>query len=154
MLWSGDNPARTVLLAAAAALPLAAGIIAPAAVGAEPIPATAPVSAGVELIMVEQAGCWYCARWKDEVMPEYALTAEGRAAPLRMVPLDGPWPDGLALDSRPAITPTFILVRGGQELSRLEGYPGEDYFWPLLAGMLAEAGVGVAQAETAAENGT
>lgn len=130
---------RMALAAALAALSLG---LAPASGATVPIPATAPVSAGAELIMVEQPGCWYCARWKAEVMPGYAQTAEGRAAPLRMVMLDGPWPDGLALDRRPVLTPTFILVSGGKELSRLEGYPGKDHFLPVLAQMLAEAGVG------------
>lgn len=127
---------------AAAAVPLGLALAGPAALAETvPIPAMAPVSEGVELVMVEQTGCHFCAQWKAEVMPEYALTAEGRAAPLRMVLLNGPWPDGLALGSRPAITPTFILIRDGQELSRLEGYPGEDFFWPLLGRMLAEAGI-------------
>ena len=33
-------------------------------------------------------------------------------------------------------TPTFILVEGGQEIGRIEGYPGEDFFWGLLKMML------------------
>lgn len=129
-----------------AAIGLALWLGAGPAPATTPIPAMAPVSEGVELIMVEQRGCHFCAQWKAEVMPEYAQTGEGRAAPLRIVPLDGPWPDGLALDGKPAITPTFILVRGGEELSRLEGYPGEDFFWPLLGAMLADAGIPVPQA--------
>lgn len=151
MVGAGFRLGRMAFLAAAMASALWAG--APAVAGTVPIAATDPVSKGAELIMVEQRGCWYCARWKAEVMPEYALTAEGRAAPLRMVQLDGPWPDGLALDSRPAITPTFILVEGGREVSRLEGYPGEDHFWPLLARMLAEAGLHQPQAEAGANGG-
>lgn len=154
VLRSCSRQARLAVLVAAAVLPLAVPAPAPAMAETVPIPAMAPISDGAELIMVEQRGCWYCARWKKEVMPEYALTAEGRAAPLRMVMLDGPWPDGLALDSRPAITPTFILVRDGQELSRLEGYPGEDYFWPLLAGMLSEAGLDHPQAEAGTREGS
>lgn len=110
-----------------------------------PIPATAPVSEGVELVMVDRAGCIYCAAWKAEVMPEYSATAEGRAAPLRIVDIDGPWPDGMALASRPFISPTFILLRGGIEEARLEGYPGEQFFWPLLKGMLKDAAVPLGQ---------
>lgn len=132
-------PAR--VLAACIAMALPAGLAPADMAGATPIPAMSPVGDGVELIMVEQRGCHSCARWKAEVMPDYASTAEGRAAPLRVVELDGPWPDGLALGNRPAITPTFILIRGGRELSRLVGYPGENHFWPLLGGMLAEAGI-------------
>ena len=33
-------------------------------------------------------------------------------------------------------TPTFILFEKENELGRLEGYPGEDFFWALLELML------------------
>lgn len=91
--------------------------------------------------MVEEPGCIWCARWNAEVSPEYPLTAEGRAAPLRRIDLRAPVPDDLALDGPLRLTPTFILVIDGHEVSRLEGYPGEDFFWGLLARMLTNAGV-------------
>ena len=77
-----------------------------------PIPATAPVSEGIELVMVDRVGCIYCAAWKAEVMPQYAATPEGRAAPLRIVDIDGPWPDGMALASRPSSRRTEIANSG------------------------------------------
>ncbi|WGH79636.1 hypothetical protein [Jannaschia ovalis] len=98
-----------------------------------------PSLAQVELIMGEEEGCIWCARWNAEVAPEYPKTAEGRAAPLRRVDIHAPLPEGLALDGRLTFTPTFVLVENGRELARLEGYPGEDFFWPLLGRMLDEA---------------
>ncbi|NGQ91600.1 thioredoxin family protein [Rhodobacter sp. HX-7-19] len=95
---------------------------------------------GLQLAMVEQPGCIYCARWHAEVGPEYPLTAEGIAAPLLQLQLREPLPDGVTLRAPPVFTPTFILLRDGTELSRIEGYPGEDFFWPLLAQMIAAAG--------------
>lgn len=97
-------------------------------------------AAGTELLMVEQPGCAYCARWHEEVGPEYPLTEEGKAAPLRPVQLREPLPEGVVLVSKPVFTPTFVLLRDGRELGRIEGYPGEDFFWPLLAQMLKDAG--------------
>lgn len=138
-----ESAMRMIMLALLSALAVALpGTLTAATV---PIPATAPVSQGVELVMVDRAGCIYCAAWKAEVMPEYSATAEGRAAPLRIVDIDGPWPDGMALAARPFISPTFILLRGGIEEARLEGYPGEQFFWPLLNRMLKDADVPVAQ---------
>lgn len=97
------------------------------------------LAAQIELLMVEQAGCIYCARWHDEVGPEYPITDEGRAAPLRAQQLREALPEGITL-ARPAVfTPTFILLKDGAEVDRIEGYPGEDFFWPLLAGMIAAA---------------
>lgn len=94
--------------------------------------------AQVELLMFEQPGCIYCAQWNEDIGTEYPLTDEGKAAPLRRLQLRAPLPEGLSIKSPPVFTPTFILVQDGQEVSRLEGYPGEDFFWPLLASMIKE----------------
>ena len=42
---------------------------------------------------------------------------------------------------RVLFTPTFILVKDGQEMGRIEGYPGQDFFWGLLEMMLKDANV-------------
>ena len=65
----------------------------------------------------------------------YHKTAEGKHAPLRRVDLRA-MPEDLHIDRRVNFTPTFLIVENGRELTRLEGYPGEDFFWPLLAIML------------------
>ena len=88
------------------------------------------------LLMFEQPGCSHCAAWHADVGTEYPKTAEGIAAPLQRQQLRDGAPDGVTLISNPVFTPTFILLRDGQELSRIEGYPGEDFFWPLLANLL------------------
>lgn len=98
-------------------------------------------AAGLQLLMVEDRGCPSCRQWRAEVLPDYPAHPQGRAAPLIMVGIDGPWPNGLALARRPQITPTFILLRNGQEVSRVEGYAGRAHFWPVLAGMLQDEAV-------------
>lgn len=101
--------------------------------------------AEVELVMVEEPGCIYCARWNAEVGDAYALTPEGRAAPLRRVELDA-IPDDLTLTALILLTPTFILVDDdGQELARLVGYPGEDFFWGLLGQMLQAQNIDISE---------
>jgi len=61
-----------------------------------------------ELIVVESNDCPYCERFHAEIV-------------------------------KPArVTPTFILVEGNKEIDRLEGYPGDNYFWFLLGEMLAK----------------
>ena len=98
-----------------------------------------PAAAELQLLMFEQPGCLYCARWDAEVAPEYPQTDEGRAAPLRRLHLHAPLPPDLDLRGVPVFTPTFVLVDDGVETGRIEGYPGEDFFWPLLADMIARA---------------
>lgn len=98
------------------------------------------VAADLELVMIEQPGCIYCARWDAEVAPEYPLTAEGKVAPLRRLQLRAPLPEDVTLASPAVFTPTFILLADGIEQDRIEGYPGEDFFWPLLAAMIDAVG--------------
>jgi len=104
----------------------------------------APVSAdpvsGLRLLMIEQAGCAYCVAFNRDIAPIYAKTEHGAAAPLFHVDLRKGMPEGITLASRPFVTPTFILIDpDGQELSRLTGFPGEDFFWPFVAEMIADA---------------
>lgn len=98
--------------------------------------------AETRLMMVEQAGCTYCAAWNAEVAPEYPNTAEGKAAPLLRQDLRAPMPEGVTLTSPPVFTPTFILLHDGTEIGRIEGYPSEDFFWPLLANLLKQIPAG------------
>ncbi len=34
-------------------------------------------------------------------------------------------------------TPTFVLVAGGREIGRIEGYAGEHFFWGQLERLVA-----------------
>ncbi|MEZ5779571.1 MAG: hypothetical protein R3E44_14545 [Paracoccaceae bacterium] len=102
--------------------------------------AASPVSAEMRLLMVEQEGCVYCAEWNRVIAPIYPKSPEGKAAPLERIHIRGPYPEDAALGPRPAFTPTFILVADGREAGRIEGYPGEDFFWGLLANMLEATG--------------
>ncbi len=100
----------------------------------------AAMASDLRLYMIEQVGCVYCAQWNEQVGDAYPLTAEGRAAPLERLDLRAAPPEGVSFRSHPVYTPTFILVRDGQEIDRIEGYPGEDFFWGLLRMMLERAG--------------
>lgn len=94
--------------------------------------------AGEQLIMVEEHGCYWCARWNSEISEIYPKTPEGQRAPLRRIDKRAPLPADLQLARKALFTPTFILVRDGVELARLEGYPGEDFFWGLIGKMLQD----------------
>ena len=103
----------------------------------------APLAAAADtvLLMAEEDGCAWCARWDHEIAEIYPKTQEGRAAPLIRYDIHGNAPEGITLEGRVRFTPTFILARDGVEVERIEGYPGEDFFWGLLAMMLERAGV-------------
>ncbi|MBQ0804278.1 MULTISPECIES: hypothetical protein [unclassified Sulfitobacter] len=89
-------------------------------------------SAEASLIMAEEKGCMWCARWNDEIAPIYPKTEAGKTAPLRRIDIKADTPSDLTFARSLRFTPTFILVVDGQEISRIEGYPGEDFFWGVL----------------------
>ena len=90
-----------------------------------------------ELLMVREDNCPWCIVWDEEIGPIYPKTPEGKFAPLMHVDLGESIDDTRILKSV-IYTPTFILIENGEEISRLEGYPGEDFFWTLLEEMLSK----------------
>lgn len=100
--------------------------------------------AETRLLMAEEPGCMWCARWHDEIGPIYAKTGEGTAAPLQRINLHDPLPSDIALERRISFTPTFVLLVDGTEKARIEGYPGEDFFWGLLGHILDQEGISFA----------
>jgi hypothetical protein len=85
-----------------------------------------------ELAMFRRAGCPWCAVWDREIGPIYPKTEFSRRAPLRMVDLDRGGDDSIRIRLPIRYTPTFVLVDDGREIGRIEGYPGEAFFWGLL----------------------
>ncbi len=95
-----------------------------------------PSEASTQLLLVEDEICPWCERWEEEIGVAYSKTAEGKQAPLLRLDIDDALPEGVTLKSKARLTPTFILLIDGAEVQRLEGYPGEDFFYPLLNRML------------------
>lgn len=102
-----------------------------------------PARAETVLIMVEEQGCVWCARWNKEISHIYPKTNVGKAAPLQRIDIHAARPEGMTFASKLHFTPTFVLMIDGQEASRLEGYPGEDFFWGLLEKMLQKSNIDV-----------
>ena len=90
-----------------------------------------PVRAA-ELVMFESETCGWCELWHEEIGGVYAKTSEGRVLPLRRVDIDDDRPADLTHVRRVVYTPTFVVINGGREVGRILGYPGENFFWPML----------------------
>ena len=89
-----------------------------------------------ELVMFEEPACPWCRRWHAEIGPAYSLTVEGQAAPLRRAHIRDQAHAGVLLERPITVTPTFVLVEEGREIGQILGYPGEDFFYGLLGGLL------------------
>lgn len=88
-----------------------------------------------ELVMYRRDGCPWCAKWDREIGPIYPKTDFSKRAPLRLINLDH---DRDLPITHGAIryTPTFVLVENAKEVGRIEGYPGDEFFWPRLGNLL------------------
>ena len=89
-----------------------------------------------ELIMFDDPGCVWCRRWTAEIGPGYPNSPEGRRAPLRRIDIRNQGNAGVALTRPIAVTPTFVLVEDRQEVGRIAGYSGKDFFYPMLDELL------------------
>jgi hypothetical protein len=96
----------------------------------------ASAALAAELVMVEQPGCVYCAEWNATLGPIYPKTPEGKYAPLVHLQKAALNESGIAFVRPVVYTPTFVLVQDDAEIGRIEGYPGEDFFWAMLGLML------------------
>lgn len=94
-------------------------------------------AAALELVMIDRAGCGYCIAWKRDIGPAYPNTEMGQYAPLRTVDIGAIKAAGIETAGRVLFTPTFLLIEDGKELGRIEGNPGEDFFWHMLHQLLS-----------------
>ena len=94
------------------------------------------VSGTLKLLMFESSTCYYCEIWHKEIGAIYPKTSEGRLAPLERLDIFDSSLHGNILSRDISFTPTFVLINDNMEVARLEGYPGEDFFWGLLSEML------------------
>jgi hypothetical protein len=88
------------------------------------------------LVMVDDKGCVYCAKWDREISSSYSASDEGQFAPLARRIKGHPDLSGLA---GLRFTPTFVLLERGHEVGRIIGYGGEDHFWGELDRLLSKS---------------
>ncbi len=87
------------------------------------------------LVYVEQQGCVYCEIWDEEIAHIYPKTPEGQFAPLIKLDISN-YEIKMDYVEPVVFTPTFILTKNLSEISRVEGYIGDDLFWGMLEVML------------------
>ncbi len=103
--------------------------------------------AETQLLMFEQEGCHYCEKWFAEIGDRYALTDEGKAAPLRRVSIEDKLPQDIPQElSDIYVTPSFVLLHDGKVVDKLLGYAGDQFFWGQLQAMLDKLPAHVATA--------
>ncbi len=82
--------------------------------------------------MFRSDSCSWCEIWEDQIGILYDKTDEAKILPLRRVDVDEDLPDDLKKYDTVFFTPTFIVHDKGMEIGRITGYPGEEFFFPML----------------------
>lgn len=83
-----------------------------------------------QLMMFNSDYCTWCHQWEEDIGGIYHLTPESCQAPLERYDFDsGEYPESLTMTEPVIYTPTFVLFHNQQEVGRITGYPGPDFFW-------------------------
>ncbi|MER0239100.1 thioredoxin family protein [Fulvimarina sp. MAC8] len=94
-------------------------------------------SPAAELLIFEQDGCPYCAKFDAEIAPDYPQSKAGKIAPLKRVDITDDRKGGYENIAPAVFTPTFVMMNdAGEEVGRLKGYPGRNYFYGEIEPML------------------
>ena len=98
----------------------------------------ASASSEIELLMFDEQYCSWCKQWEEEIGVIYNVTPAHCQAPLKKIDIGDSLPDSIVLDEPVIYTPTFVLIVEGKEVGRIVGYPGQDFFWPMLDDIISE----------------
>ena len=104
--------------------------------------ATPSRAGAIQVVMCRRAGCPWCHAWDREIGGIWPKSDVGARHPMLMVDLDADPIPQIALARPVRFTPTFVVARDGAEIGRIEGYPGQDFFWGLIQRLVAQAEAG------------
>ena len=100
------------------------------------LPQTA--AADSRLIMVTSDQCSHCQAWELSVGMVYDKSSYATTLPLTRVEIGSKMPGGVTLQKTVVGTPTFLIIRNGQEISRQHGYFDAEMFWWWLSEYVPE----------------
>jgi thioredoxin-related protein len=115
---------------------VAAASVARAVPDRDSLPSVLSATPEFELIAFEVPGCIYCTVFRRDVLPGYASSPSGKAAPIRFLDLNDEANNQLRLNEPVRIVPTVVVMRNGAEVGRIVGYIGPQNFYRMLDGLL------------------
>jgi thioredoxin-related protein len=95
-------------------------------------------AADARLIMVTSEHCPYCQAWERDVGAVFNKSPYAAKLPLTRVEIGSKIPKNILLKKPIIGTPTFLIIRNGQEIDRQRGYVDEEIFYWWLSEHMAE----------------
>jgi len=97
----------------------------------------APSIAGAaELVYFYSETCPTCEQWDEEVGSLYDKTIEAKRLDLRRLSIHDDPPADLSFIKGVIYTPTFVVVKDGQEVGRMVGYIADYFFWERMGKLI------------------
>ena len=87
------------------------------------------VAADSRLIMVTSDYCPFCQAWELDVGKVYDKSPYATTLPLTRVEIGSKMPGSVTFQKPVVGTPTFLIIRDGQEIGRQNGYIDAEMFW-------------------------
>ena len=95
-------------------------------------------AADARLIMVTSEHCPYCQAWERDVGAVFSKSPYAAKLPLTRVEIGSKMPNNVVLEKPIIGTPTFLIIRNGQEIDRQRGYQDEEIFYWWLSEHMAK----------------
>lgn len=85
------------------------------------------------LVAFVSSDCAACRRFSSEALSDYWSSATALELPITVIDVPSLGTGGNPLSAPLRALPTFVVMRDGRELARIEGYPGRDRLLGILA---------------------
>ena len=96
------------------------------------------VVADTRVIMVTSEYCPSCQAWERDVGAVFSNSPYAAQLPLTRVEIGNKMPGKIILKKPITGTPTFLIIRNGQEIDRQRGYQDEEIFYWWLSEHMAK----------------
>ena len=90
------------------------------------------------LIMITSEYCPYCQAWERDVGAVFNKSPYAAKLPLTRVEIGSKMPNNILLRKPIVGTPTFVIIRNGEEIDRQRGYVDREIFYWWLSEHMAK----------------
>ena len=90
----------------------------------------------LEIVVVEEPNCLYCALFRRDLYPAYAASPRSREVPIRFISVAELSASRLSLTQSVDVVPTILVLADGTEIGRIPGYVTTEAFFSAINALL------------------
>ena len=100
------------------------------------IETSALAASRLEIVVVEEPNCLYCALFRRDLFPAYAASPRARAVPMRFIDVAELGASRINLSQAVDVVPTILVLSDGAEIGRIPGYATKEVFFSSINALL------------------